>query len=262
MTDPALLVAHDSAAMRAEIREALRNRPERLLEAQSGEDALRILVREHPRVLVVDVALPGREPFLLCDDIAQAGLRTRVILVASVYDHTRYKRRPTSLYGADDYVEQHHIPDMLPGKVERLLGLDPGPWQPGPVDPVQAERLREAGQALLTIRGGTPEEGRRQAARLADLLVADLALYTGDILGGTWSDEALPESLRADLTEARTILAERVPEEILGDSDFVGEALERMLSRRRETQSRGTRSESAEGDLREAGHGGAAGRRS
>ena len=45
---------------------------------------------------------------------------TRVVLVASIYNRTGYKRRPTSLYGADDYVEQHHIPDALVGKLERL----------------------------------------------------------------------------------------------------------------------------------------------
>lgn len=241
MTEPVLLVAHDSAAMRAEIREALQGRPERLREAHTGEEALRLLLREHPRVLVVDVALPGREPFLLCDDIAQAGLRTRVILVASVYDHTRYKRRPTSLYGADDYVEQHHIPDMLPGKVEQLLGKDPGPWHPSSVDPALAERLRVAGQAMLTIRGGSSAEGLRQARRLSELLVADLALYSGDVLAHLHPDAPLPELLRKDLEEARAILAERVPPEILGQRDLVGEALRQFVLRRHEGRRLGER---------------------
>ena len=46
-----------------------------------------------------------------------------VILIASVFNKTAYKRTPHSLYGADDYVEQHHIPDMLPVKLARLIGL-------------------------------------------------------------------------------------------------------------------------------------------
>jgi DNA-binding NarL/FixJ family response regulator len=247
--------------MRAEIREALQGRPERLLEAQSGDEALRLILREHPRVLVVDVALPGREPFVLCDDITQAGLRTRVILVASVYDHTRYKRRPTSLYGADDYVEQHHIPDMLPGKVERLLGQEHRPWQPTPLDPVVAERLRHAGQALLTIRGGTSEEGLRQAIRLSELLVADLSLYTGDLMTHLGPDEPLPEALRQDLEEARVILAERVPGELLGQRDLVGEAFAQFVARRHEAHRLGERSSSPGAGQGEEGAGGPSGGR-
>ena len=46
---------------------------------------------------------------------------TGIILIASVFQHTRYKRAPTSLYGADDYVEKHHIRDRLLEKITRLL---------------------------------------------------------------------------------------------------------------------------------------------
>jgi hypothetical protein len=33
----------------------------------------------------------------------------------------RYKRTPVSLYGADDYIEKHHIPDFLSMKIRDLL---------------------------------------------------------------------------------------------------------------------------------------------
>ena len=46
-----------------------------------------------------------------------------VVLVASVYRPTGYKRRPTRLYGADDYIEIHHLGDALSVKLRRLLGL-------------------------------------------------------------------------------------------------------------------------------------------
>lgn len=217
--------------MRAEIRDALRDYNGRIMEVDRGEEALRLLVRVHPRVLVVDVALAGRAPFELCDDIAQAGLRTRVLLVASVYHHTRYKRRPTSLYGADDYVEQHHIPDMLPDKVARLLGEAPGPWQPRAVDPVLTRRVLEAGQALLTIHYETPEEGALRAARLCELIVADMTLYSGDVLSGLAPGAPLPEELASDLDAARALFRERVPEKIRGERDWIGEAFSRWLDR-------------------------------
>ncbi|MDY0003331.1 MAG: response regulator [Polyangia bacterium] len=234
MTGRLVLVAHDSEDMRAEIREALKERYETVIEARDGEEALRILLGERPRVLIVDVALPGREAFLLCDDIAKAGIGTRVVLVASVYDNTRYKRKPTSLYGAHDYVEQHHIHDMLLGKVERLFGGEPAQWRPVEPDPTVAGRLRRAGQAMLDIRPVGGEDGLGQAVRLAELLVADLALYCAEHLARLAADGHMTEALTEGLDEARAILSERVPVEILGGRDLVGEALGRFVARRNE----------------------------
>jgi response regulator RpfG family c-di-GMP phosphodiesterase len=61
--------------------------------------------------------------FELCDIIKKSPLLKGigVILIASIYDKTRYKRAPQSLYGADDYIERHHIEDELLIKVQRLL---------------------------------------------------------------------------------------------------------------------------------------------
>ncbi len=84
MTELQVLIAHDSDEMAAEIRDALAEHVERLHVVSDGRQALSRLLREHPRVLVVDVGLPSRAPFELCGDIAEAGLQTRVVLVASV----------------------------------------------------------------------------------------------------------------------------------------------------------------------------------
>jgi DNA-binding response OmpR family regulator len=232
MAELDVLVAHESAEMRAEIRDALDGKAQRIMEAQGGDEALRVLLRDHPRLLVVDVALQGRASFEICDDIHQAGLRTKVVLVASVYNHTRYKRRPTSLYGADDYVEQHHIHDMLPAKVDRLLGRPGPPPAPGEVDPQAARRVREAGDAMLTIRYDSLDEGRRRAQRLCELIVADLALYNGDLLDTLSVPEEAPARLEADLEDARRLFEQRVPPEVRGAEDWIRPAFERLLGAR------------------------------
>ncbi len=234
MTELEVLIAHDSAQMRAEIRDALDGTVQRVQEVHNGQEALRMLLRDHPRLLVVDVGLEGRASFELCDDIRDAGLRTRVLLVASVYNNTRYKRRPTSLYGADDYVEQHHIHDMLPAKAERLLGKDVPQPMPGPVDPAAAQRIKDAGDAMMTIRYTDAAQGERHAARLCELIVADMALYNGDVIAALQSPTEIPEPLQADLEEARHLFEMRVPAEIRGERDWVGEAFVALVARRRD----------------------------
>jgi len=234
MAEQPVLIAHDSAEMAAEIEQALRDIAGRLTVVKSGEEALSHLVREHPGVLVVDVALPGRAPFELCDDIRQAGLRTRVVLVASVYKRTRYKRRPTSLYGADDYVEQHHIHDMLPEKVKVLLsGVGSSADVPhGEVDPVAAARVRDAADAAMTIQFESVDEGLARAGRLCNLIVADVILYNGSAFETMRNFSYAPARLLDDLQEAREIFAKLVPAEIRGDRDWVGKQFAELLERR------------------------------
>lgn len=234
MSDLQVLIAHDSEEMTAEIRDALNGHVKRLRTVNDGREALSRLLREHPRVLVVDVGLPRRAPFELCDDIAQAGLRTRVVLVASVYNRTRYKRRPTSLYGADDYVEQHHIHDMLAGKVVRLMAGERGPGDvgPGEIDPAAAERVREAADAMLTIEFDDLDQGQRRAERLCELIVADMMLYNGKELLAMVTLGDAPQRLLEDLQEARAIFARMVPAEIRGERDWVGDRFARQFKRR------------------------------
>ena len=232
-----VLVAHESREMTQEICEALDGEVGHIATVATGEEALSRILRDHPRVLVVDVALSGRAPFELCDDIREAGLRTRVVLVASVYNHTRYKRRPTSLYGADDYVEQHHIHDMLSAKVARFLSDSHHPSGPishpqGTVAPEAAQRVREAADAMMTIRYDSVEEGRERAARLCELIVADMALYNGEALASIRTIEDAPDQLDEDLQEARRLFARLVPEEIRGDADWVGAQFAELLGRR------------------------------
>lgn len=234
MTELQVLVAHDSEEMAAEIRDALAGHVERLRTVYDGQETLSRLLREHPRVLVVDVGIPLRAPFELCDDIAQAGLRTRVVLVASVYNRTRYKRRPTSLYGADDYVEQHHIHDMLAGKVVRLMSGERGPGdvRPGEIDPAAASRVREAADAMLTIEFADAGQGQQRAARLCELIVADMVLYNGEALKVMDVLEDAPARLLEDLQEVRDIFARMVPAAIRGERDWVGDQFTRLFERR------------------------------
>lgn len=238
MPDPLVLVAHESDALRREILAALGGAGLLLEAACDGDEALRGLLRRHPAVMVVDVGISGRAAFELCDVIEEAGLRTRVLLVASVYNRTRYKRRPTSLYGADDYVEQHHIHDMLRPKVERLVGRAVPPPRHGEVDPVSARRLQEAGDQMLTIHFASLEEGRSRAQRLCELLVADMALYAGDEVAVVVAGHGIPERLSEDIEEARRIFQQRVPPEVRGGEDWIDRAFTALVAARRRGRAR------------------------
>lgn len=157
-----------------------------VLDAGGGADAL-----------VLDVALPGG--FELITPARRAGVRC-VILVASVFRRTSYKRRPQRLYGADDYVEIHHLGDHLPARLRRHLGMGPSR--------LPSDSLREV---LATVNDHGDQRLLQQSPRgLAMLIVADVLLYNGDrIQDAADVDQALA-AVADDLAGARELFAQLV----------------------------------------------------
>ena len=125
---PLVLVAHDSDVVREMVGGVLLDAGFRVEHAADGVEALAKSTEQRPQAMVLDVGLPGIYGFELCErlkgDPATSGIK--IVLLASVYGITRYKRMPTSLYGADDYIEKHHIADALVNKLTRMLLADDG----------------------------------------------------------------------------------------------------------------------------------------
>ncbi len=239
--DVHVVCAHESASILESMRAAVEQSGFAAITTDDGDEVMRLL-REPvpPALLVVDVALPGRAGFEIIDEIRKLNLPTRTILVASVYSQTGYKRRPASLYGADDYIEQHHIEDGLPQKIEALL---PRPAQQGSDRPTRpaASAARPGPQGAderaderLSFGGGeSSQDVEFRAQRLAWLIVADVLLYNGDGISELQRTGVMSPRVRRDLDEGRALFALRVPEGARGQRDWIGEALEQFLAGRR-----------------------------
>lgn len=124
-----VVVANESAAFCKAVEKVLAAEPFDLFLCTDGKEALETVRREKPAVLLLDVALPTMFGFEVCERVRQdpALSGVKIVLIASIYDKTRYKRSPNSLYGADDYIEKHHIPDSLVSMIYRLTsgGMPP-----------------------------------------------------------------------------------------------------------------------------------------
>jgi DNA-binding response OmpR family regulator len=91
--------------------------------ASEGVEALKKATELRPQAMVLDVGLPGIYGFELCERLKDDNQtrEMKIILLTSTYDMSRYKRTPVSLYGADDYIEKHHIADELALKIRKLI---------------------------------------------------------------------------------------------------------------------------------------------
>jgi DNA-binding response OmpR family regulator len=220
---PAVLVAHGSEEISQQIGSVLLNAGFAPLRAAHGGQALKLLDRRRPVAAVLDVGLGEVMSFQLIEYVRRHRELNAlpVVLIASVFNSAAYKRRPHSLYGADDYVEQHHIPDLLPGKLGQLLHVKAGKDH-ADVDERRA-RIHE-GEARADLAGV------ERVKVLARSIVADIALYNEAELATFLVTRELTPLTKA-LDEGRRLLLEMTN---IGDHagrDPILEAFHAMIAR-------------------------------
>jgi CheY-like chemotaxis protein len=172
-----VVVGHEVPAAARTVATTLRSGDYAPVVVKSGEQVLAACDPSLPSpvaAVILDVAIPGVLAFEVIEQLRAhpATKKLPVILLASVFERTRYKRKATNLYGADAYLELHHVPDRLVAVVDSLRNDIPiGD------DRLQApvERARAAG-----LRGRTTPDDLDAAHALARRLLSDVVLYHGD----------------------------------------------------------------------------------
>ena len=240
-----VLVAHGDPQLCTTIEEVLRHSGMDCRSCSDGEQALSLMAQKAPHVIVLDVALPGLYAFEAVEKIrCRPGLeKVKILLVSSVYNKTAYKRTPVSLYGADDYIEKHHIPGDLVVKISQLLRRetdlplagepsdDAGKKPQDPYDPAPfIERIKERILHLEEQEGGETEE--EKARRFARLIVADIALYSQPKVDEGISLGTFFEILAPEIAEGRRLFEERFGSAASPQDDFLQEAFRDFVASR------------------------------
>ena len=118
-----VMIAHSDSEICGTIRSLVEDAGYEAALGHNGAEVLAAMDTLRPQVAIVDVALEGLYAFEVVEKVRRRpGLQNvKIILLSSVYNQAAYKRAPSSLYDADDYIEKHHIPDDLIMKINRLL---------------------------------------------------------------------------------------------------------------------------------------------
>jgi DNA-binding response OmpR family regulator len=244
-----IVVAHEQGDIRDAALRVVRGLGFEGVGVADGESARALVLGEPPPLaLVVDVGLSPPYAYQLVDELRAHGKPVGVVLVASVYSRTAYKRKPVSLHGADDYVEQHHVPDQLGDKLVRMLNVPRRAALAAVPSHEEAEQLRRAGEGRLAFRYGSAGEALARAEKLAEVIVADLLLYAGAEADRVRSADDLARLLGEDLISARELLALRVPAEVAAAKALVAGALDRFVAARQSVAPPAGAGEPADGD--------------
>jgi CheY-like chemotaxis protein len=235
-----------------------------------GVEAMLTIQRMLPRVVVLDAALPKMYGFQVCEVIKRnESLRhTGVVLVGAVHNQDRYRRQPADLYGADHYIEQPDLPDGLEPLLQQM-GVElqaPGsaatpapepqpaaaapPPEPQPQaapqleapsveapplglaePPSPVEAPAQAEPSAPPADDGLAEE-RANAERLARIIVSDIALYQPDKFAAAIEAGNPVEAMDSEIEEGRVLFAQRIPESVRGERDFIIDELLRVARER------------------------------
>jgi predicted Zn finger-like uncharacterized protein len=203
-----ILVAKDNKEFCLSVKEILEDHDFEVLTASDGCEAMKMIQEGQPALALLDVALPKIYGFELCETLKSDPLtrHLRIILLAASYRKARYKRLPESLYGADDYIEIHHIEDKLIEKIRLLLSDSTRTAGERPEEKKQTEADTQAARASV------PEELLGKVERLARTMLSDIALYNEKKIKEGLLEGDLEERLAPELEEAEEMINQRFPE--------------------------------------------------
>jgi DNA-binding response OmpR family regulator len=186
--------------------------------AFSGKEALNVLKEGEMDLLLTNVYLHDMMSYELLDKLTSGEFGPVIpsILLSAVHHGARYKRAPTTLYGADDYLERHHLSDLLIPKIRRLLSPNedtPGKITPADVPPPTDDQVQVRRDLETMENAIQPPEDHQMGAiqRLCRVIVGDIALYNEDIISST-APESLLDAIASDLREGESLLLNKFPE--------------------------------------------------
>ncbi len=204
-----------------------------VITSSDGVDAMVKAAKELPYTAIVDVALPKIYGFEVCKRLKTAPdtKDIKVILYTSIHDKLKYRRPPSSLYGADGYIEDHETDSVLLQKVHSLLtgtppakkpeaGTEPAPaTQPQATAPLQQPRAEAPSAPQVTAPAGG-DEWVDKAKRLARTVLADVFLYNPQKAEDALRSGNFLDVFTGEINEGRKLYESRIPQDVRSQGDF------------------------------------------
>ncbi len=158
-----ILVVEDEADIRQLISYHLNQERFRVLEAENGEDALDLVRKDTPRLIVLDLMLPGLPGLEFCKIIRQAPQTAHTPILMLTAKAGEADRVVGLELGADDYITKPFSPTEMVARVKAVLRRTGSPtssdraeiYEKGPVKVNLATyEVQVAGRPVrLTLKG-------------------------------------------------------------------------------------------------------------
>ncbi len=251
-----ILVAHSSSSVVENIKNLLEEEKYRVITSVDGIDAMVKALKELPAFGVIEVALPKIFGFEVCKKLKSRPEteQMKLILVPSIYDKTKYRREPVSLYGADDYIEEHELSVRLIESINRIKSGVPAASEKTEIPqesaalktPEQsasersgAAEMREKPieQAPAAPAGIKPDESIEKARRLSRTIINDIYLYNTAKVEEAVRRGDFYAVFGPEVKEGFKLYESRIPLETRKKADFYREAIDNFLDAKKKALS-------------------------
>lgn len=205
-----ILVVEDEADIRKLISYHLRQERFRVLEVENGEDALDLVRKEPPRLIVLDLMLPGLSGLDFCRIIRQnpKTARTPILMVTA---RAGEADRVVGLeLGADDYVTKPFSPREMVARVKAVLR------RTGPSEPPDTGEVYEKGSLRIDFTtyevhvAGKPVPLTLKGFEVLRFLIRNRnrVLSRDQILDGVWHSDVyvIPRTVDVHIRRIRAAL--------------------------------------------------------
>lgn len=116
MTD--ILVVEDNQELAQLLCSFLHEEYDSVITADSGEKAVKLFESHSPRLVILDIMLPGMDGYAVCKKIRDTGDTPVLIVSAKTQKEDQLKGL---LLGADDYIEKPYDIDIMMAKIRNIF---------------------------------------------------------------------------------------------------------------------------------------------
>ncbi|MFO0740899.1 MAG: response regulator [Labilithrix sp.] len=151
-----ILVVDDEEDIRKLVRRLLTDRGHRVIEADRGLIALRLVKEETPDLILLDAMLPEVHGFDIARRIKGSAKYggIPILMMSAVYRGWRIAEDLKTNYGIEDYIEKpFRIADLME-KVNTLLTRDPTIAPPRDPEAINQEAVRYLEEGIAAYKGG------------------------------------------------------------------------------------------------------------
>ncbi|MYC29348.1 MAG: response regulator [Chloroflexi bacterium] len=203
-----LAVDDDAQALRF-VRDALTEAGYQVTATGDPQEALRLMEREQPRLVLMDLALPGSDGIELMQDILR--IADVPVIFLSGYGQDRVIVRAFEM-GADDYIVKPFSPTELAARVRAALRRRTGPARMAPSEPyVRGDLTIDYAQRMVSVAGQPVRLTAIEYEFLRELSVhAGRVLTHQHLLQRVWgkTEPQTPRTIRTHLMRLRRKLGE------------------------------------------------------
>jgi len=124
-----ILVIDDDPDLQTAVKKVLESKAYQVVAAYDGDEGLRKVVEERPDLIILDVIMPGKHGFEVCQELKNDPkyyfFSHIPVLMLTVYPEDREKMhlsvREGMMMEAEDYIQKPFDPQELLSRVEDLL---------------------------------------------------------------------------------------------------------------------------------------------